>query len=363
MNPAAPQPSGPRTIRDLGRRGQVGELIVALDDPHWRVRRDAALELGDLRADVAPALAALLTDRHARVRVAAAHALGSLNTAEAAEALGQFVASLAGFDREGRERERYLQFKVLLEAAPSLGRLSDAGVPVPHEALAQLVAAVHECSAASQPVFRPLQRVGFTHDGAALEPLLRVVDRDGSSRSDGPSRRPAHEHLVGEVCALGELGDDRAREPLADILAAGDVTDEVRKHAADQLARLGDRRGIDYLLALARSNGPSKRGAAQSLADLTDQSLRGDLAELLAHRDPTVQTIAAIGLARLGDRSGAAILHSVIDDYRRNGRVRPVRGRHSRSIGGLPRSALAAFEDPLQSKRQGGRVASSRRIR
>lgn len=102
-----------RSLAYVGSKDAGPSLMIALDDPHWRVRMTAIQTLGRLGIDdVTTQLIPALDDKHARVRSAAVLALERVGDADAVEYLARHLASTN--DRRRAERA----MAKILERAP-----------------------------------------------------------------------------------------------------------------------------------------------------------------------------------------------------------------------------------------------------
>ncbi|HEX5098691.1 MAG TPA: HEAT repeat domain-containing protein, partial [Polyangiaceae bacterium] len=277
-----------------------GRVERALADTDAGVRRGAALELGTLPRSAARrlALAALadadpdvritalrvvvetaeedlggrlapwLADPDARVRLAAAEALGVRPSTLALPALGR-----ASSDADARVRAavaRALGASQSAEAVvPLLGRLDDASPDVRREVVTAL---------------------GHLGDRRAVVPLLGKVQD-----SAGAVRRAA-------ARALGLLGDPRAGSAL--VLVLRDSDPEVRVAALDAVGRLRDTTAVSSVVAeLAQNDAGVRAAAARALGQLaTPPALAALLAELGrtdGDPDPIVRALVLAGPAAL----------------------------------------------------------------
>ena len=138
-----------RAIRDAEKREDVPFLLDALDDPDWRA--NAVMALGDLGAtDTVPAIAPLLEDADAEVRLFAAQALGRLGGVEAVPRLRELA-----FDDENE--------RVRMWAATALAELGDSEAFRANVALLSASSMWIRANGAYQ-----LERLG---DPEALDPL------------------------------------------------------------------------------------------------------------------------------------------------------------------------------------------------
>ncbi|MGD2136604.1 MAG: HEAT repeat domain-containing protein [Gemmatimonadales bacterium] len=157
-------------------------------------------------------------------------------------------------------------------------------------------AAVQSAVVADQP------RQDVQDDFATLVAMLRM--RDASMR----------EHAAE---ALGRLGDQRAVEPLMNVVL-NDADASVREHACTALGLLGDSRAVDVLSRAAQSD-PSARvreHAASALSQLGDVEAVPSLIDAVVNdRDAAVREHAATALGGLGDPSAVpALIDAVLHD-------------------------------------------------
>jgi HEAT repeat protein len=186
--------------------------------------------LADERSSTA-LVRAMSAERSPRVAAEAAIALGRMYDGRAREALRRLVSAE---DPDIRAR-----------AAVSLGRLRDPlAVPALSEALW-----IAQSDYEREEAVRWLGRI---RDRRALAPLIQLLSQQRLR------------YLV--VVALGMLDDERAYEPLADVLTWDDHAN-VRDGAVRGLALLGDPRAIDAVAALAVRD-PTIKQAAESLVRL-----------------------------------------------------------------------------------------------
>jgi VWFA-related protein len=204
-------------------------LLRDLGDRDEALRSDAARELGFVEDDRAvPGLLAALRDRAAPVRLAAAEGLGR-------------------------------------RAAPE-------AIPRLVEALSDDSEAVRAAAAAA------LVRIG----SASLPRLLDLIRRDAGRRRPRP-------RLILAARAAGEIGDERAIDPLAALLAAG--AGGARTAAAAALGDLGLSGGIAPLRSsLGDADGAVREAALVSIARIAAAAARPLIEDHLRREpDPAVQ--------------------------------------------------------------------------
>ncbi len=193
-----------------------------------------------------------LNSKDARVRAAAAHALGDVTEAE-----HRRKAVPALIDRLRDERA-----EVKAEAAFSLGELESE---------------------------------------AAVEPLVTRLE-DGDMRV----RQAA-------AIALGKLGFRAGFAPLQKALAEGPP--DLRFQAATSLAEIDPEAAYGPLIAALDDGDDEVVGAvALALGALGDRRATGHLSGKLEHRRPRTRFDVAFALAELGDARGAAVLRGSLGD-------------------------------------------------
>ncbi|HEY6561318.1 MAG TPA: M1 family aminopeptidase [Polyangiaceae bacterium] len=255
----------------LGKRDQsptVSALGKSLSDEReaWMVRAEAATALGRIRGDESFSwLARSVEAAHPKVRRAVCAALGSFRTAEAA----RLVTARA------KDDQSYL---VMSEAARSLGRTRQAG------ALDTLMKLLDRRSWADVTRAGALDGLAALRDEAAVEPVLERTRYGIPTRG----RRAA-------ISALARLSDERkVRQHLEDLLDDNDP--HLRIDVVGAFQTLGDVRAKAALRRrLERElDGRVKRRIREALRDMTDgsspgerqrlndelETLRGELTEL-----------------------------------------------------------------------------------
>jgi HEAT repeat protein len=171
-----------------------------------------------------------LRDDDVAMRADAAYELGFTGDPQAEEALLQALD-----DKE--EKVRRL-------AADALARLGAEGsLPRLVERLGDPSSSVREAAAASVRSFGP----------RAIPALLPVIQR-------GAGKKKAAPRVLGAAALLGDVGDDRAIEPLGALLREGPP--EARLAAAKALGDLGLSQGIPALRQALADPFPDVRGAS-----------------------------------------------------------------------------------------------------
>ncbi|MEO8552171.1 MAG: HEAT repeat domain-containing protein, partial [Kofleriaceae bacterium] len=240
----------------------IGELVAAVEDPSWTVRRSAVAGLVALGAEAVAALARWLIEARTSERAISAVVdalVGSLGTAATGAALALLAHEHAAVAADGAcilGRRHAVEATAALVGAlghaddnvavasiEALGALGPAGAPA--EAIEPLIAVVE--SRSFFRAFPALQVLARTGDPRTLRPIAALLD--------DPILR------VEAIRALGRTGSAFAIAPLAALLGGNDR--ELARLVATALADL---------IARAEWSG----GGAQ-----VAQALRGALAPLL----------------------------------------------------------------------------------
>ncbi|HET6613285.1 MAG TPA: HEAT repeat domain-containing protein [Kofleriaceae bacterium] len=275
--------------RKVGARAHA-ELVVALSDPAARVRRAAAMALGGLgEAGDGAALWAVATgDPDGRVRSAALRAVARLPAAD-----GDVRGALAALD------DPYLGARQaavsVLAARKALAELSAAARGADLHVAVAAALAVHRLGGASAaPVLsRALHSPLWTVRAAALASVKPGAGhREALSLAASAMVDDRVEVRLAAAKALASLGQvDRARAEFLAILEGpgssltreGDPsTSPSQRSAAAALVRLGDPHGAKFLASLAGARDPRVRGAAiaaLSAADTVPPALIAALAD------------------------------------------------------------------------------------
>jgi HEAT repeat protein len=301
------------------REGAAGALVAALAEPDNVGRRNAAVEglvaLGALA--VAPlvqaletrpehrkllvdtlgligeggaAVAPLVDDPDANVRVAAAEALGRIGGSQSIEALRHALA----------RRERLLQLA-------ALEGMSRAGAHLGVEELAPL---------SLEPTLRAaaLEALGRSRDRQA-GPLLAAALGD-AARSTREAATRALARLHEEAGELRVHIDESALQPLVQALL--EASPPVRRAAATLLGLTHNREAARPLaLALGEPTlSPKAESALVELGGAIGEELGEELVRLLADLEPRLRAGVFAILARLGEsaRPARALLEEALDD-------------------------------------------------
>ena len=255
--------------RVLVARGVVDRAATDLTArASWRRGRAATLLGSAAGADRTPALAALLADRSADVRGAAARALGKAGDPAAVTPL---LTALTG--------ARALPLGIVGMA------LLDLGTPV----LPALRTALTDGSPAAQALAAEV--LGVQGDPQATSGLLALV----------PGHRLPTEVRQAAATALGRIGSPRATAALTGLLTAGHLP-VLQRAAAEALGRIGDPAGISALVSGLHVLDPGVRAAcADALAAIGEEG-RGRLRVLAIGTSPAsraaLSALDAVATAR-----------------------------------------------------------------
>jgi HEAT repeat protein len=260
------------------------ELLKILADPAKEHRTLAASRLGDLHSPEAiPALTACLSDPDMGLAEAAAEALTRFADPRVAEAVAPLL-------RSEDLTARNLALAVLKRLGPAaedtLGRLTiDADPDIRIFSVEAIGAAGH-----SALLDRLLDRLGDENpnvaiaaavglgelgDDRAVEPLVSLVDHPLWIRTAA-------------IQSLGTLGGDRAEEVLLDQVQRG--VGPVQHSAVAALGRAGTERAVAALEALHKSAPPQLSLMAS-----------GALVQIFARTDDSVTAVESLGIETLTD--------------------------------------------------------------
>ena len=264
-------------VAAAGPAEMMPQVTDLLRDPVAPVRFAAALAVGDARYEPGRLAAQnLLEDADESVRIAAAYALARLGDTQQAD---RIRAALSVKDQTVRAN-----------AALLLGKLGD------RRDTAALYKALHDIESGSQVRIQAVESIARL--GAAgiyrekLWPLLISAHAD--------------DRVMG-IKGMGALATEDARNAIVTMLQ--DEVVEVRLCAAGELARLGDRRGQDEVVAYLKRMPPTSEQTfvANNLAALAVGYLGGEstqfLPELLRDRSGLIQlsaTRSALALCPAG---------------------------------------------------------------
>jgi HEAT repeat protein len=260
----------------------VEPLLQLLGDERDSVRAKAAGILGRIgdRRAVEPLLQRL-RDKARDVRFAAAGALGWIGDERAVEPLLQLLRDEKGSDRSGW-----------------LKRAAEASRGIEDEWMLRLY---REDLPNITVRFAAAGALGQIGDERAVEPLLQLL------RDERQSVRSA------AVSALEKIGDERAVEPLLQLLR--DEKPFERQRAAEALGEIGDERAVEPLLQLLRDkDGFVRNATAWALRRFGDQRAVEPLLQLLRDENSHIRKTAAGALGRIGDERAVEPLFQLLGD-------------------------------------------------
>jgi HEAT repeat protein len=267
---------------------EVAHFVEMLGSPNWRERHKAAITLGAIgEVAAAPGLIRALE-----------------RTDEVGPVFEAVVASLAGFGAEAiphlRDALGHPTRPVRLGAVQALTAIKDG------EALKQagVLHALLEM-AWSDPeawVRKAAMPLLTKHKQPGLLPVLV----EATKHKEYPVR-------WGAAIALGELGDREGVEPL--IAAVKDRNRDVRRSAVTALGKLRDPRAVEALSA-ALVDPWDKVGysAAKALRKMKARPHLGPIIEGLGSKDNAVRAYAARALGEYGDDTAAEPLGRTLED-------------------------------------------------
>jgi HEAT repeat protein len=308
----------------LGAAG-VPELIAAMSDASWTVRRATVAALAALGDDAAGPLCAWLRDRRT-----SEHAIAAAVDALAGSIGGATTAVVTTLLEDPRPQiiadgAHILGRRRAVEAAPALGALIDHGDDNVAVAAIEALGAIGG-SAAVEPLIGAIARKSFFR----TFPALQVLPRTGDPRAIAPLA-----DLLGDETyrleaarALGRTGSALAIAPLASLLPAGGGDAVVRLVAlalADLVARAAwsgtaDRvvaelrrviaPALDRFIGALRTTDPQERMAIASLLGrIGDATALPALARLLD--DPATAAIATEAIQGIGRAHDTAMIEAL----------------------------------------------------
>jgi HEAT repeat protein/cyclophilin family peptidyl-prolyl cis-trans isomerase len=328
-----------RAALGIGRVGLVegvAPLVARLaSDPEAEVRQMCAFALGLIASsDAVAPLRTALSDPSPLVRGRAAEALGLINDAASAPAIGAMVHELiaAGALRSVQADEGGHPLAPEIEAA-RLGIYALARL----KAYEPLAAAVLDPAGAPVtrwwPVAYALRRVG---DPRAIPALRSLASGDGTytrafaARGLGVLKDAGSLDLLGRAAeaaaespaiaveairALGEIGDPRAATTLVKVLTTRGVHDEIRAETVRALGVLRNPVAIDVLLELLTDPVPGVRAEALiALARVDTERFLVTLSGLDRDRHWTVRAAMATALAEVPGEAATRLLEPLVGD-------------------------------------------------
>lgn len=135
--------------------------------------------------------------------------------------------------------------------------------------------------------------LGQIGDEKAVEPLIQVMD-DENERID------VRNHAI---CVLGEIGDRRAVEPLIQVLKNKEEETSVRMGATRALAEIGDRRALEPLIQAMNDKDESVRNHAEYALIQFGETAVESLIQVMNDENETIEvrSHAAEALSRIGE--------------------------------------------------------------
>lgn len=125
---------------------------------------------------------------------------------------------------------------------------------------------------------------------AALEPLVQALKHEN-----------AHVRYHAATI-LGRIGNQRAIEPLNEVLDNEEETDEVCLSATVALGKLGDLETIEFCISgLEEGDRDERAGSAVALGLIGDKRAVAPLIKALSDPDSNVRSYAAAALGEIGD--------------------------------------------------------------
>jgi HEAT repeat protein len=291
-------------LGQLGNPRAVDPLIAALDRD-LDMRREIATALGRIGdARAANALLGLLLDKSASTRLAAVWALGQVGDTRAVEPLAAVLGSDVDQD-------------VCQTAAESLVRLGDArgigrGVPaliqrLRRDAQGKRFDFEKACAIVlkvGEPAVEPCIELLQHGDTDVQEVAIKTITELGDGRVDEPLggmlRSGSVSVRLAAAEALAKRGSLRATAALT--IALGDPDLELRRTAASLLSRSGPRAVEPLIAALSEGDAVARQEATKVLALLRDGRAVDPLMAATEDPDEEVRWAAANALMALGDR-------------------------------------------------------------
>lgn len=298
----------------------TGELVRALDDRSWTVRRAAVGALAALGDPAVSALAIWIADQRT-----SEHAI--------AAAVDALVASIGSVTPVALQLLAHPNPAVAADAAAILGRRRTAeavpalGATVAHPDDNVAVSAIEALGAIGGSVaIEPLIAVARTRSFFRTFPAIQVLARSGDPRAVAPlAELLADDAFRYEAArALGRTGAVQAIAPLADLLARSDVADaRLVAHALSDLVaratwtgaaaavratmreRLAPSRGL-LRAALAGAEPDDQAAVAGVLGTIGDADALRSLAPLL--HEPALRGVATEAIQRIGATSEDALI-------------------------------------------------------
>ncbi|TRU49520.1 MAG: hypothetical protein EWV49_10285, partial [Microcystis aeruginosa Ma_QC_Ch_20071001_S25] len=295
----------------------VNELLKALEDSDWYVRRNAVEALAKIGSETAIAgLLKALEHYNDDVREKAAEALGKIGSETA----------IPGLLKALEHSNKYVRGK----AAEALGNIgSETAIP-------GLLKALEDSN--NYVRGKAVEALGKIGSETAIPGLLKALEH-----SDDDVRGNAAE-------ALGKIGSETAIPGLLKALEHSD--DDVRGNAAEALGKIGSEIAIPGLLkALEDSDEYVRRKAAEALGKIGTETAIAGLLKALENSYEYVRWNAAEALAKIGTETAIPELLKALEDS--NGGVR---GNAAEALGNIgTETAIAGLLKALENSNGGVR--------
>jgi HEAT repeat protein len=323
-------------VEKLGTEGEtalVEPLVPLLADPEAKVRTAAAEALGRIQAEIAiePLAVRLAKEPEADARRAMVKSLQAIGSSKGIPALVGALGDPVG--------------EIAWQAAKALQVLrwnpaTDTQRAAWHLAVSQFEDAISFGSAAVEPLTKLTQGVEFHRCIRAVEALAKV----GGAQAVKPLLDALYSKdftvRSAAATALGEVGDARAVDPL--IHALRDQHHQVCLAACISLGKMGDQRAVEPLIKMLRHSAPDVRTAAvAALGKLRDSLAVMPVVEQLRDSDLEVREAAAAALGLIGDEK--AIHHLVMSMTDSHSTVRQAAANSLRRIEPYWERSEAAF--------------------
>ena len=270
-----------KVLTDIGE-GALPDLIRACDSPDPTVRENAVRSLGDIGDEsAAAAVFGRLTDADARVRAAAAHALGKMN---AARVIPLFTKGLTESGPETQEQIIAAIPEVGESLIPGLEAMLKRGDTASREAAAFMLGKLKSESAVPA-LGGACEDEDWTVAWYAAQALAEIGSEDCVdylvALLDRPITDAGTVKLHGAaVNGIGTIGGDKVRDKLREVLSRGGYEpNEVRAAAAYHLGELQDRDAVPVLIDAVSKFYYLRPIAAEALRKITghDFGTRPDL--------------------------------------------------------------------------------------
>jgi len=253
-SPYLPYGGSARSPRHPNVRTALALLQEALHDPLAEVREHAAMGLGEMRAEAAPALGVLTKaakeDTNPRVRFRAIASLADTglpaalvviaaamsdpdkeNRKEAARAMGDLGGALRKSDPASFEAQAQLAVPALIEALKQRDGASDA---------AQSLGLFGPAAKAAIPALHGIVKESADKNlvGRAIFSLGQIGESAKNTVSDVIKAGQKFKDTFGLVCALEGIGEGSREAEDVLIMALGELEDHVRRNAAKALGAI-----------------------------------------------------------------------------------------------------------------------------